>query len=81
MNKNIWDLYKNSEKGKQAIALFTFDNETDDLEVKAKEVFQKYYEYLGGIKVENHFLDRCILTIDSIVADKLFLNENENSTE
>lgn len=81
MNKNIWDLYKNSEKGKQAIALFTFDSETDDLEVKAKEIFQKYNKYLGGIEVENHFLSRCFHTIDSIVADKLFLNENENSAE
>ena len=81
MNKNIWNLYKTSEKGKQAITLFTFDSEKDDLEIKAKEIFQKYNEYFGGVKVEDYFLDNCFLTIDSIVADKLFLIENESSSD
>lgn len=81
MNKNIWNLYKNSEKGKQTIELFTFDSENDNLEIKAKEIFQRYNEYLGGLDVEEHFLDRCFLIIDSIIADKLFLNDSENSSE
>lgn len=81
MNKNIWNLYKNSERGHQAISLFTFDIEKDDLETKAKEIFQKYSEYFGGAEVEDYFLDNCFLTIDSIVADKLFLAENENSSD
>lgn len=81
MNKNIWNLYKNSERGHKAISLFTFDIEKDDLETKAKEIFQKYNEYFGGTKVEDYFLDNCFLTIDSIVADKLFLAENENSSD
>jgi len=81
MNKNIWNLYKNSEKGKQAFTLFTFDSNKDNLEIKAKEIFQKYNEYLGGKEAEESFLDYCFLTINSIIADKLFLKDNENSTE
>ncbi len=27
MNKNIWNLYKNSERGQETIALFKFDIE------------------------------------------------------
>ncbi|MBK9256420.1 MAG: hypothetical protein IPM42_13115 [Saprospiraceae bacterium] len=81
MNKNIWNLYKTSEKGKQAISLFTFDSKKNDLEIKAKEIFQKFNEYFGGINVEDYFLDNCVLIIDSIVADKLFLHEHENSSE
>jgi len=81
MNKNIWNLYKNSEKGKQTIDLFTIRNEDENLEVKAKQIFQKNNEYLGGIDSEDYFLDNCFITIDSIIADELFLNENENSAE
>jgi len=81
MNKNIWNLYKNTEKGKEAIALFTFDSNNDNLETKEKEIFQKYNEYLGGLSVEDYFLDYCFLTFDNIVADKLFLEENENASE
>ena len=81
MNKNIWNLYKNTEKGKEVIALFTFDSNNDNLETKEKEIFQKYNEYLGGLSVEDYFLDYCFLTFDSIVADKLFLEENENASE
>jgi len=67
MNKNIWNLYKNSERGKDSIALFTFDSENDDLEVKANEIYQKYNEYFGGRNVEDYFLDRCFLILDSII--------------
>jgi hypothetical protein len=81
MNKNIWDLYKNSERGKDSISLFTFDCENDDLEVKAKDIFKKYNEYFGGIDDEELFLDRCFLIIDSININDLFLEENENAFE
>lgn len=81
MNKNIWNLYKNSEKGKDSIALFTFDIENDNLEVKAKDIFQKYNEYFGGIDVEDYFLNRCFLIIDSISVNNLFIEESENASE
>jgi len=81
MNENIWNLYKNAERGKEAIALFTFDSNNDNLETKAKEIFQKDNEYFGGSSVEDYFLEKCFLIIDSIVADKLFLEENENASE
>ena len=80
MNKSIWNLYKSSERGQKAISLFTFDSEKDNFEVKANEIFKKYNEYLGGIIVEDSFLDNCFLTIDSIIADKLFIEKGESAT-
>ena len=79
MNKNIWNLYKNSERGKDAIALFTFDSEKDNLSVKATEIFKKFKEYLG-IDVASIFLDRCFLTIDNVAVNNLFIKENENTS-
>jgi hypothetical protein len=79
MNKNIWNLYKNSERGKEAIALFT-GNKGDYLEDKAKAIFQKHNEYFGGMEVENYFLNNCFLIIDSIDANKLHIKENESPT-
>lgn len=81
MNKNIWNLYKESERGKDSIALFTFDSEKDNLEVKAKEIFQKYNEYFGGRSIEDNFLNRCFLVIESILVNKLFIGETENVSE
>jgi hypothetical protein len=70
-----------SERGKKSIALFSFDSEKDNLEVKAKEIFQKFNEYFGGITVEDYFLDNCFLSIDSIIAAKLFIEKNESATD
>lgn len=81
MNKSIWNLYKNSERGKDSVALFTFDSEKDRLEVKAKEIFQKYNEYFGGIDVEDYFIDNCFLVFFSIKVDKLFIGETEKINE
>ena len=80
MNKNIWNLYKNSERGKETIALFTV-NKDDYLENTEKIIFQKYNEYFGGLAAENYFLDICFLIIESINADKLFIDKNESSTD
>lgn len=81
MNKQIWEMYKTSNRGQEAIKLFTFDSENDNLETKAKEIFRKFNEYFGGSSVEDYFVDNCFLTLDSIIADKLFLKENESSTD
>jgi len=81
MNKSIWNLYKDSERGNKAITLFSFDSEKDNLEVKAKEIFQKYNEYFGGEKVEDYFLDNCFLILDSIIAAKLFIEKNESGAD
>lgn len=81
MNKNLWNLYKNSERGKEAIALFTFDSEKDCLEVKALEIFQRYNEYFGGQSISDHFINRCLLIIDNILASKLYIRESENASE
>lgn len=81
MNKNIWELYKNSERGKNAISLFAPFKETDFVDVRVKEVFQKHSEYFGGSDVEDYFIDNCLLFIDNILADEFFLNENENPSD
>ena len=56
MNKNIWNLYKNSERGKKMCELFSF-GDTDFLDEKAKQIFRKFNEYLGT--EEDYFNDRC----------------------
>jgi len=81
MNKNIWNLYKNSERGKEAIALFTFDNEKDNTKAKVELISQKYKEYLGGENAVKYFIRNFALVINSIYADKLFIEENEGATE
>lgn len=78
MNKNIWNLYKNSEKGKQAIKLFSFDRENGNLETKTQEVFKKISEYLGGEDEENAFINGCFFILDSIEVDSIFIEDNEN---
>lgn len=80
MNKNIWNLYKNSERGQKAISLFTFNDE-DFVDVKAREIFKKYYEYFGGIDVEDYFVENCILFLNSFIVDDLFFEENESISE
>jgi len=77
MNKNIWNLYKNSERGKKAIELFTIDGENDNLEEKAREIFQKYNEYFGGLEAENYFLDNFFLSLDNIIANDLLIKDDE----
>ena len=81
MNKGIWNLYKDLERGKKAIVLFSFDSEKDNLEVKAKEIFQKYNEFFGGTTVEDQFLGKCFLIIDNIIAAKLFIENKENAND
>lgn len=82
MNKSLWNLYKNSERGKESIILFTFDIDNDDLEIKAKNIFQKYSEYLGGIEEEDYFLDRCFYILYNIVADNnLYIEDKEVSND
>lgn len=81
MNKNIWNLYKESKKGKETIALFTFDKRKDELETKVKEISEKYKAILGEEEEETHFLKNCALVINSIYTDKLFYEKNETTTE
>lgn len=82
MNKNFWNLYKNSERGREAISLFTFDIDKDDLEAKARGIFQKYNEYLAGVDNEDYFLDNCVSVLLNIVADNnLYIQDDENTNE
>ena len=79
MNKNIWDLYKNSERGKKAIDLFTI-NKGDLIVNTFKGLFQKYNEYLG-ITVEDYYLYNCFHTFHCINVDKLFIENEESVTD
>lgn len=76
MNNKIWNLYKTSDRGKNAISLFSI-NENDHLEEKVKSIYRFCINYLGGSSKENHFLDRFFLISDNIVADNLLLGEEE----
>jgi len=81
MNKNIWNLYKESERGKKAIELFTFNTEDGDFELKVQEIFHNYSDYFGGINAEDYFVDNCFLILNSIYACSIFLEDNENASD
>ncbi len=76
MNKNIWNLYKNSERGEKAIELFTLE-ENFDMEKKVSEIFRKHNEYFGGMDAEEYFLDNFFLSFGSIVVEDLFADEEK----
>jgi len=80
MNKQIWELYKNSERGKDAIRLFTFDSENDCFEKKVKEIFVKFHKYLGGLSVEEYFIIDCFSILDNIEFQQLFPKIGETSS-
>jgi len=81
MNKNIWNLYKNSERGKEAISLFTLDRDKECFVEKAKEIFQKYNEYFGGIRNEDYFLNNCVFIYDNIIVNELFIEKDESAAD
>ena len=76
MNKNIWNLYKNSEKGKEVITLFSYNTGQDEVEW-AENIFKKYSEYFGGEDVVDYCVDNFCLSLLSIFADGLELDEKE----
>ncbi len=81
MNKNIWNLYRNSERAKEAIALFKFDVTNDSLEKKVIEISRKFKEYLGGKNAERNFYINCALVMNSIQVEKLFQKDSESRTK
>lgn len=79
MNRNIWELYKNSERGKGAIELFNFD--IGNTEQKVKYIFRKYNEYFGGLDLEDYFIDNFILIAQNIIGNKIFLETDETASD
>ena len=79
MNRNIWELYKNSERGKEAIELFNFD--IGDTEQKVKYIFRKYNEYFGGLDLEDYFIDNFILIAQNIIENEIFLETDETASD
>lgn len=79
MNKNIWELYKNSERGKNAITLFTI-KENDNLEEKVRAIHSFCSDYLGGKIEEENFLNRFFLITDNIFVDDLLLEDDEDAS-
>ncbi len=77
MNKNIWELYKDSERGKKAIALFTI-NENDNLEDKIREIYINYRSGIGGVNEVDNLINRFFLIADNVFCDNLILQKNEN---
>ena len=81
MNKSIWNLYKDSERGKKVINLFSFDSEKDNLENKLIDIFQQYNEYLGDISNGEHFITKCFLILDNLNFQELYIQDNESNSE
>jgi len=79
MNKNIWNLYKNSERGKKAIELFTI-KDSDNLDRKIRAIYKFCKDFLGNIEIEN-LMTRFFLITDNIFADELLINEDESASE
>lgn len=79
MNKNIWNLYKDSDRGKETISLFNLNIDNANPEAKTKEFFQRFNEYLGGNEAD--FLSHCFIIYDCIVFNTLFIEEHENPSE
>jgi hypothetical protein len=80
MNKNIWNLYKSSERGQKAIALFTIE-EDDDFEEKMRAIFQKYNEYFGGLEVEDYVLDNYYGVFNNLIIDNLLMQDSEEVSD
>jgi len=85
MNKNIWNLYKNSERGENAIALFTISDEdlksSDIWTTKFQEIFRFCKDFVGETRNENWFIEYLFDTNGSMLIDGLLMRENEDSTE
>lgn len=80
MNRNIWDLYKNTERGQNAIKIFTIE-EGEKLLEKISEIYDFCKVTIGENSVKEHFLNVYFGIFDNIIADELFLKENENLTD
>ena len=80
MNKNIWNLYKNSERGKEAIALFTF-NEGGDYVEWITDICSRYSEYFGTFSTSDWIVNQCGLIYANIFVENLFLGDGESSSE
>ena len=89
MNKNIWNLYKNSERGKNAIDAFLLQKsiiiEIDDLEKiqneiekKLKSIFQYCHKYIGYLSEENYFINDFYCTLENTYVDDLLIKEDES---
>ena len=78
MNKQIWNLYKSSERGQNVIALFSSWDE-ENVEDKISAIFNLCKEYLGGKQEEEHFRTRVYLVFDNILVSDLIITENDDA--
>lgn len=77
MNKNIWNLYKNSERGQKAIEIFTI-NEGEKLLEKVSNIYDFCNENAIDESNKENFLNIFFGIYDNIITDELFLVQNEN---
>lgn len=80
MNKNIWNLYKNSERGQKTIKIFTIDEGKKLLE-KVSEIYDFCIEKIGDESQKENFINIFFGIYDNIVAENLYIKENESLTE
>lgn len=80
MNKQLWELYKNSDRGKETIDLFSFyleDTFSEKYILKVREIASSF----GGKKDDNEieiFIDLLFLIGVNLECDNLFILENED---
>jgi len=76
MNRNIWNLYKNSERGQNAIEIFNF-NEHDDLFDKTSKIYDFCSEFMGDISEKEDFINTLFSVYENVSVSQLSLKENE----
>lgn len=84
MNKKIWDLYKNSKQGINAITAFTITKEVLEndktIENKIMSIFPFCCKYLGNMP-EDYLINSFFLAKESLLVNSISLNENETASE
>jgi len=78
MNKQIWEMYKFSNRGKEAIELFSYKDGENEVEW-AMQIFKKYNEYFGGEDVIDYCKTNFCDIVLNIIADKLDPKESESN--
>ena len=80
MNKSIWNLYKNSERGKYAIEIFTI-NEGERLLEKVSKIYDFCKEEIDDESAKDNFLNILFGIYDNVIVDNLYIENNESVTD
>jgi len=76
MNKNFWDLYKNSERGKRAISIFSIQ-QGDLLSKVVEPIYDFCRKFFGDDDEKDNFLNTFFCVYENILVNDIQQNENE----